>query len=217
MNMLEVAYQVHTACHCLVGSQENEPGDGWPYDTILARLVANPEMDPAMLGAVIVEEYNTFYRRHYPNLPVTQSALYLDRIEPLAELVSDLGDLLRAQIEADWQAGNTLVSLALYDVQRFTDRDYVDLYHFCQLLVAQNPGSVISEAAGRILTFLQQEGDSPLIAEGHGGPGMRHAHGISIYIPERSLSPLYQRLEFVKNHRWDEFLTAQLMPHYRTR
>jgi len=35
MAMTEVAYQIKNHADILVASEENEPGDGWPYDTIL--------------------------------------------------------------------------------------------------------------------------------------------------------------------------------------
>ena len=216
MNMLEVAYQLKSSCRYLVGSQEEEPGDGWPYDRILSELIANPDMSADLLAAITVQEYNRFYRDRYPNLPVTQSALDLERVDPLADAVDGLADTLRATLEADPRGGNSIVSLALYDVQKFADRDYVDLVHFCQLLAEQNPGTAVAAAAARVVNLVKRGGDSsPLVAEGHGGPGMRHANGLSIYLPERTLSPLYGRLEFAEDHRWDEFLQARLALHLR--
>lgn len=216
MNMLEVAYQVKTSCQYMVASQEEEPGDGWPYDLILGKLTANPQMTPALLAATIVQEYNRFYRESYPNLPVTQSAVDLGKLDALAEAVDQLADTLRATLEADWKGGSAMISLALYEAQKFADRDYVDLPHLCQLLAAQNPETAVASAAWGVVNLLKRSGtDSPLVAEGHSGPGMRFASGISIYLPERGVSPLYERLEFAKEHRWDQFLQAKAAPHPR--
>jgi len=217
MSMLEVAYQLRTSCSCFVASQEEEPGDGWPYDMVLRRLVENPDMSPRLLAATIVEEYNNFYRNQFPNLPVTQSAMDLEHLDPLAQGIDALADVLRAALEADWQKGNALISLALYDVQKFTDRDYVDLAHFCELLAEQNPRTAIADAAQRLIELLQQSGDdSIIIAEGHSGPGMRHVTGASIYLPQHILSPLYMRLLMTQEHRWDEFLHIKLDTHQRS-
>ncbi len=57
MSMVEVAYQVHDCCDVLVGSQEIEPADGWPYGRILSALAADPEMAPEQLGRAIVRAY----------------------------------------------------------------------------------------------------------------------------------------------------------------
>lgn len=217
MNMIEVAYQLRESCRFLVGSQEEEPGDGWPYHLILQRLAARPDMSPRLLAATIVEEYNRFYRDSLPNLSVTQSALDLDKLDPLLAAIDDLADALRATLEADWRAGSSLVSLALYEVQKFTDRDYVDLVHLAQLLAQQNPDTAIAEAAMRVVDAVKRSSeDSPLVAEGHGGANMLHVNGICIYLPERNLSPLYDRLEFAKDHRWDDFLRVRLTPRYHT-
>ena len=218
MSMLEVAYQLKSCCRYFVASQEEEPGDGWPYDAILKRLVANPEMTADLLSSVIVEEYNRFYRVRFPNLPVTQAALDLDRVDALADATDQLADVLRSSLETNWQSTSALISLAMYDVQRFADRDYVDLVHFCQLLSEGNPGSAIGEAASRVYALVKRDRlATPVLAEGHGGPGMRHVNGISVYVADRTVSPLYERLEFTKEHRWNEFLRARLSPRYRTR
>ncbi|MBI5627863.1 MAG: hypothetical protein HY953_03005, partial [Candidatus Rokubacteria bacterium] len=49
--MLEVAYQIRDHARVLVGSEELEPGPGWPHAAILGDLAARPAMAPAELGA----------------------------------------------------------------------------------------------------------------------------------------------------------------------
>ncbi|MBN1136637.1 MAG: hypothetical protein JXM73_08620, partial [Anaerolineae bacterium] len=44
-----------------VSSEANEPWDGWPYDTIMADLKANPGWTPAELGYDIVQRYYESY------------------------------------------------------------------------------------------------------------------------------------------------------------
>lgn len=216
MSMVEVAYQLRGTCHCFVASQEEEPGDGWPYDTILARLVDNPNMSPELLAAIVVQEYNTFYRQLHPNLSVTQAALDLKRIAPLMVRIDALADALQDILHADYQEGNAAISLALYDAQRFADREYVDLVHFCVLLAKQNPDTAIGSAAQAIVALITHDPDhSPLLAEGHGGPGMRNVYGLSIYVAEQAVSPLYATLDFAQDNQWAEFLQARLLPKYR--
>lgn len=57
MGMVEVAYMVKDDADVMVGSEENEPGNGWPYHTLLADLAANPNMTPAQLGTAICNRY----------------------------------------------------------------------------------------------------------------------------------------------------------------
>ena len=47
MSCLEVAFQSAGDVRAIVSSEELEPGDGWPYDKILADLRAKPAMDGA--------------------------------------------------------------------------------------------------------------------------------------------------------------------------
>jgi hypothetical protein len=209
MNMLEVHYQVRDLCRVAVGSQENEPGSGWPYDRVLARLVEDPEMSPEALGDIIVNAYVDFYRTHHPHLAVTQSAVHMAGIETVAEAVDALGTALEGALDRRETLG--LLFGALRSAQAFTDRDYVDLLHFCSLLADDDPGGSIGLAARQVVDLLDGEA-SPLVAAQQHGPGVANARGLSIYLPARVLSPLYAELEFAKNHRWDDFLNAFVRP-----
>ena len=58
MSMAEIMYQVRQCADYSVGSQQTEPGDGWPYDTVLRALAARPTMTPAELAGTIVDKYS---------------------------------------------------------------------------------------------------------------------------------------------------------------
>jgi hypothetical protein len=208
MSMLEVHYQIKDTCRVAVGSQEIEPGDGWPYDTILSRLAGDPAMGPEALAAIIVEEYVRCYRVAYPKLPVTQSAVRLRAIEPVAAAVSALGEVLTAHLSD--QHIEDRVFGALRFSQTFKDQDYVDLGHYCQLLAARDRGSPVSAAAQAVVDLLAGPA-SPVIAEDHHGPAVDDASGMSIYLPTRVLSPLYTKLDFAR-YRWDDFLSQLVQP-----
>jgi hypothetical protein len=209
MNMLEVHYQVRDLCHLVVGSQEIEPGNGWPYDAILARLVADPNMATEDLGRVIVEAYVRFYQTHYPGLSVTQSAVLLTGIEAVAERLNELAHAFMDSLTDHGTLG--LFFGALRSAQSFSDRDYVDLAHFCQLLAATDSDGKVGAAARQVADLLLGE-TSPVVAASHHGPGLDNTHGLSIYVPARTLSPLYSQLEFAQQYAWDEFLEAFIHP-----
>jgi hypothetical protein len=209
MNMLEVHYQIKNFCRVVVGSQEIEPGDGWAYDEFLRYLVAEPEIAPEDLGRAIVETYVRFYETRYPGLSVTQSAVLLAGIEAVAEALDDLGNALMSSLTDHSALG--LIFGALRSAQSFSDRDYLDLVHFCQLLARDDVDGKIGVAARQVTDLLFGE-TSPLIAEGHHGPEVANAHGLSIYLPTRTLSPLYGQLQFAQEHAWDEFLDFFIHP-----
>jgi hypothetical protein len=54
MTMIEVAYQLRDHAQVLVGSEETEPGPGWPHAAILGDLTARPSIMRAELGATVV-------------------------------------------------------------------------------------------------------------------------------------------------------------------
>jgi hypothetical protein len=80
MSMIEVGYQIHQSVDFTAGSEQTEPGNGWPYDKILGKLVQNPDMTPRDLSTMIVDQYLASYTRD----SVTQSACNLSQAEALA-------------------------------------------------------------------------------------------------------------------------------------
>ena len=59
---LEIMYEASPYVTYFVGSEKDEPAEGWPYDTVLGSLVANPNMDPVQLGTMLVNRYVDKYR-----------------------------------------------------------------------------------------------------------------------------------------------------------
>lgn len=57
MSMAEVGYQIRASADYTVGSEQTEPGAGWPYETILGALAKNPAMTPRDSSALIVDKY----------------------------------------------------------------------------------------------------------------------------------------------------------------
>jgi len=209
MSMLEVQYQLKGLCQVMVGSQEVEPGDGWPYHDLLAQLAADPDLTPEELGRVIVDTYVRFYQAQFPELPVTQAAVRSAAIDPVAVAVGVLGRTLLEHLEDRQTLGALFGALRL--AQSFSDRDYVDLAHFCQILANDKGNNPVRAAAQEVADLLSDK-NSLVIAEAHHGPGVSRATGLSIYLPTRTLSPLYSRLDFAREKEWDEFLSAFVGP-----
>ena len=207
MNMLELHYQVKGLCKFVVGSQETEPGDGWPYDSILAQLNEEPDMTTENLARIIVDKYVDSYKELFPNIHVTQSAVNVDEIEPIADAVSNFAECLMDSL--DKGIGQIFTALRL--AQSFTDRDYIDLAHFCSLFGKSDVDSDAGKAARKVFE-LMTGAKSPLVAEAHHGIEVKDSTGISIYLPTRIFSPLYEKLDFAKNYKWGDFLNAFIHP-----
>ena len=79
MAMVENAYPLRNMADYMVGSEETEPADGWPYDLVLADLVNTPTITPADLSKTIVQKYGQYYGA--TNEATTLSAIDLSAIE----------------------------------------------------------------------------------------------------------------------------------------
>ncbi|MFN8442505.1 MAG: clostripain-related cysteine peptidase [Caldilineaceae bacterium] len=201
MNMLEVGYQLRSSASILVGSEEIEPGDGWPYDTILAQLVKTPQMTTAELAKLIVDQYIQSYSA---GEAVTLSAVQLSS---LGDLLTELNKLAQALLD---NRSDDALMLGLYrarqKVQSYDVADYVDLADLCQRIKQQIANQPVQAACEGVLRAVQ----TTVLTSAFNAKQMRGSHGISIYYPQRELSPLYNRLDFAKKSKWDEFLKAIL-------
>ena len=128
MNMVEVAYQLRDSVNVIVGSEIEEPFDGWPYTEILTYLTARPRQDTATLARWIVKRYLLSYKGKGET--VTQSALDVSRIADMTAKVDALSETLLASLEAD----SKLIEAAWRRSPRFYDDNYIDLACFAKNL-----------------------------------------------------------------------------------
>ncbi len=199
MSMAEVAYQLRDSVSLTVGSEEVEPGDGWPYDRILAKLSKKPTMGPNELAMIIVSEYLASYPA---NANVTQSACDLAKVDVLANRVDRLANVLNSHL-SDTAARAKIVECRL-QTQAYDTPDYVDLYDFCDLLAGKSGLADIQTACSAVKNAIQRDG--VIIRSGYKGQNVEHSNGLSIYFPQKSLSSLYATLDFTKKTTWGRFL-----------
>jgi hypothetical protein len=196
MSMAEVGYQVRGSVDFTVGSEQTEPGDGWPYDTILAALAKNPALSPSELSCLITEKYLASYR---PNEGVTQSACNLSKSEALATAVKSLATALRGASSDDVQK----ILAARTRVQSYEVRDNVDLVDLCTILAGSGITATIATACRAVIDAASKD---YVIAQGGKGASVKNSHGVAIYFPFQEVSPLYPGLDFCKKTGWDKFL-----------
>jgi hypothetical protein len=58
MGMAEVYYELAGVANIVIGSEETEPGAGWPYSNIYKNI---KNLDPVSMSKVIVQEYIKSY------------------------------------------------------------------------------------------------------------------------------------------------------------
>jgi hypothetical protein len=205
MNMAEVGYQVKDSVLYTVGSEETEPLDGWPYDTILSALYQQSDMLPTDLSKLIVRHYIDSYKGS--GEAVTQSALDMSVSPVLASAVKSLVATLKAGLK------NSTTRMAIADarnrVQEYDIPDNIDLVDLCQLLKESSIPVTMKSACDQVIAAIQ--GNSGfVISSGYYGAPMRRSNGVAIYFPTRIVSPLYSRLDFVKKTGWGTFLKAYI-------
>ena len=151
MSNLEVAYQVRDHVRYIVASEENEPADGWPYERVLGRLVADPEMATSELARHIVSDYVAWYSERAHTGAVTQAAMDLTRLDQLTGPLDALADRLATvmpEAYADvWQAQRRST--------RFWNNTLWDLGHFCSQLAERTEDPELGNAARAVLTALE--------------------------------------------------------------
>lgn len=198
MAMTEVAYQIKDYADILVTSEESEPEGGWPYDTILSQLVSNPLMSPEELATDIVDKYIYFY----PFSNVTQSAIDLSYMDTLAGQLSNLA----LAVMSDTLTPKNIYINAAYYSQYYGDPDFIDLYDFCNQLLAYSNSLEVKNIALNI----QQTLNYAVIKSGYSGGSVSGSKGLSIYFPWYYAynSNKYNSTNFAQDTFWDEMLLS---------
>lgn len=95
MSMVEIGYELRNVANVVVASEGNIPTTGWPYDSVLADLIAAPTMDERHFGKYIVERYAK-YNLDYciSGRSIDISAVDLSKVRALAAAVHRFGKLV---------------------------------------------------------------------------------------------------------------------------
>lgn len=203
MSMAEVLLQVKDSLDVTVASEQTEPSDGWPYDTVLAALAAKPHMSAEELAKVVVAKYIASYRK---GDGVTQAACDLSHLQPMVGSIDVLSKAMKQSLSTSGFAGE--IMQVRQQVQAYEVDDYIDLFDFCTLLGQQSTSAAVRSACHAVAGCI---GSNDLVlASGSKGDSVENSHGISIYFPRSSMSNLYGRLDFAALTGWDDFLESYL-------
>jgi len=203
MNMVEIAHHFRNYADFLVGSQQTEPGDGWPYDEILKIIKKGPTARE--LAEKIVKVYIKCYRK-MGIFNVTQSAVECSKTEAVVEALSNFGSAVANLLPASHRA----VKMARLSSQTYEMADYVDLVNLVELIVKRISDESV-KAAGKKLV---EAAKGAVLASETLGETVRKSKGLSVWFP--AIDRLYYdyrgkylALDFAKKHKgWVEFLDA---------
>lgn len=200
MSMIETGVQVRDAGEVFCGSQELEPGAGWPYDRILKELVKNPAMDGRQLASLIVKEFVASFGK---SEVVTQSAFDLAGLAQIQTLVDELGTKLASAYLKNDFAMQGAISDARLRAQGYDHADYVDLADLCGCLIKNVP------SCKTLAKKVQDAVVACVFANSAPHAQVKRSRGLSIYLPLGKVSPLYSSLDFAKGG-WGKFLAARV-------
>jgi len=211
--MLEHAYQLRNYVHYIIGSQECELRDGWPYDLIFQVLSEHPSIAPRELVTTVISSYEEYYLQNAPLGRYTQSALDCSYAEILksnldaivhwvdscpAKLASVMPDILHSARKRNIKICD---APAYADLHKFyTDlldeiNDYEDVFGVHQEF--EQLKSLLSSGC----TIIQN-----MVVANTTGFAVTEAQGVSIYFPQHHIDSSYIDTDFAQNSAWLSFL-----------
>ena len=191
MGQVEVAHQTAGAARTMVASEEIL-WDHFQWEAFLDDLKANADWTASQVAVRTAERYANGARSRRNR---TIAAIDLGSFAAnLTQLVPPFAAALAADVETlvgrDQRKDNLQVSMrkdAQQKAESFEDDNFVDLYHFAELI--QGLGGTAAAQVPPIRNALTVGGGgSVLLFENHGS-GHEGAHGLSIYMPEHQTHP----------------------------
>lgn len=178
MAMAEVANEMADSVGIFVGSQETEPGAGWPYGDWLARWANTPNAAATDIASALVETYVKSYQGGSNGQgEVTFSAFDMSKLSLLDAAIANFSKKVQS-LDA---TGKAALLKAAQGVQVFYDDDYADLVDFMKQISAKNVRGIdtqdVADVTSAAKQFVIANADTQQYAR---------ANGLSIWLPTRS-------------------------------
>ncbi len=207
MAMAEVADEVADSVQIFAGSEEVEPGAGWPYSDFLKRWEIQPHASAEDVAKMLTEEYVKSYNGGINgNQSATFSAFDLSQIDLLYSSVTKLG---KSIAQLDSSSKKKLLSAAK-SAQSFTYSDYKDLIDFLNKADAAKISGFEKTLTDEVRQSLGQFIIANATTEDY-----NQSFGLSIWLPTsmdsyKINSDRYRGLNFHRHTQWGEALRLLL-------
>jgi len=230
MSMIETAYQMYKISSnglapgdsslipdFMVASEEEIPGDGWPYNTILSGLAANPTWTSTQLAESIVSNYKNAYQGGSVSTSTTLSAVdlrstaFLNVMYDVYQLGGRLETVMGTYKSALTQAVGDSISERFPLRFSYDGWGYVDLYYLATNIKARVSDSNVQTYC----TSLQSDMGTLFPSARYWTDPNKHpnAHGLSIYMPtsyQSSVLNTYDSLRFSLGTWWNGMIRSYL-------
>jgi len=188
MNMYEIANELsRNQVETMVGSEELEPGDGWPYDEFLEylrdRVDQGRDVSGTALAREIVDDFIDSYKGWFFDFvggrQATLSAVSLyptSNFDSVNSKIDELIDLILEDKDNFLKLHDAAKKTQKYDFWTY----YVDLIDFMRKIEDEFDGK-ISEKAGELISQIRSTG--MIFANETHGKTVEDSNGLSIYFP----------------------------------
>lgn len=201
MQMAEVAYELKDTAKITVGSEENEPGDGWGYNEFLARVHSNQgNLTPDVMAAAAVQGYKAFYGPK--GIATTQSAIRTSGLAAFRALLDQWVDMVMNE-------DKTMLNEARSAAVGFGGAGSKDLTNFMELIHSKTKSAALKSQTVKVMDNFYKK---VLVDNATTGDKFKNAYGLGIYLPGYGFDTNYNELAWAKDGKWDEFqqwLTAK--------
>ena len=206
MSMFEVAYELRNNARYILGSEEYEPLNGWTYDQIIPEITSS--FEPETAAKNIVDAYVEAYRQgEYTGFSITYAAVETKELEELYDALERFSEELEINMPFEWDAINE----ARGETERYEEADFLDLYHFADLIEQKVETETLKEAARdvkeAVTRVILYEQNWYCDRECSSARSVENAHGITIYFPNDGTENEYNDIE-VGRSGWSDFLDS---------
>jgi len=203
MAMAEVADQVASSVDFYAGSEDLEPGPGWPYDALLAKWNALPSASAADVAKILTTEYTNSYKGgENGNSEVTFSAYDLSKRDAFNASIAALGKQM-----STLDTGNRKKLMdSTSGTQTFTLADYADVIDFLDHIQTSGVRGIEASTIQNVRTAVKN-----FVIANEVTPQFAKAHGISFWFPPtldtyKRYSDYYNTLSFEGATGWGNSL-----------
>jgi hypothetical protein len=181
MCMAEICYELRQCADFILAPEGLGPIAGWPFHPILKNVDREPSIGPAQLGATILKQYSAKYRHFGGNMKLTISLCSLRYSQQLMRAMKALVSSLLKGLEN--RPVRSAIIRARLRCEYFRMPNYIDLCHFCELLLGEpavQADSALRHACIKVMAAIKQR----FIEQVALRRGRTGEFGLSIFFPK---------------------------------
>lgn len=204
MSMVEVMAEISDSTETFVGSEETEPGSGWPYDRFLIEWNRKHPTSSHEIATILAKEYVASYQGNFlkPG-DVTLSVIDLKYIENLRDSLGLLSNELSSLVSENRKELVAAVAGALSFEQH---ADYVDIGDLLKSVEKVSLSSAVNKEIMAVRDSLERA-----VVHNEVSKKYQRASGLSIWWPKKRDQyskniAHYSELKFSRRGGWKDLL-----------